>query len=119
VEHIQVINEDSLYDLINIKNGLFSPLTGFMGKEDYTYVIQEHCLANGSIFPIPITLPIDEKLYQHCSPGDMIHLWYQGSPCADLKVESVFQIGKSDIFSVFGTVEREHPGVAKERNLPA
>jgi sulfate adenylyltransferase len=117
VKHQQTISKESLQDLINIENGLFKPLTGFMGIEDYKNVIEHLCLSDGSVFPIPITLPIDESLYQCSSSGDTINLWYEGTPCADLEVESLFRVEKDEIFSVFGTSEIEHPGVAKEYSL--
>ena len=38
--------------------GAFSPLDRFMGKAEYTSVLKEMRLANGTLFPIPITLPV-------------------------------------------------------------
>jgi sulfate adenylyltransferase len=47
------------YDLEMLANGAFSPLQGFMGSADYERVLAEMRLANGMLFPIPITLPVD------------------------------------------------------------
>ncbi len=56
---IQLSNR-SLCDLELLATGAFSPLDRFMGKADYDRVVEEMRLANGTLFPIPITLPIDE-----------------------------------------------------------
>ena len=56
---IQLSNR-SLCDLELLAVGGFSPLDRFMGKADYDHVVEEMRLANGMVFPIPITLPIGE-----------------------------------------------------------
>jgi sulfate adenylyltransferase len=49
----------SMCDLELLAVGAFSPLDRFMGKRDYRCVLNESRLANGALFPIPITLPIE------------------------------------------------------------
>ena len=51
---IQLSNR-SLCDLELLAVGGFSPLAGFMGKADYDRVVEEMRLANGTMFPVPIT----------------------------------------------------------------
>jgi sulfate adenylyltransferase len=51
----------SLCDLELIGNGGFSPIDRFMGKADYESVLQEMRLRDGTLFPIPVTLPVPEK----------------------------------------------------------
>jgi sulfate adenylyltransferase len=43
-----------------LATGAFSPLDRFMGKADYERVLTEMRLKDGILFPIPVTLPIDE-----------------------------------------------------------
>jgi len=45
-------------DLELLANGSFSPLDRYMGRDDYLRVLEEMCLGNGSLFPIPITLSV-------------------------------------------------------------
>jgi ATP sulfurylase len=47
----------SVCDLELLTTGAFSPLEGFMGKADYDRVLEEMRLADGTLFPMPITLP--------------------------------------------------------------
>ncbi len=51
----------NLCDLELIATGGFSPLTTFMGKADYERVLREMRLADGTLFPLPITLTADPK----------------------------------------------------------
>ncbi len=51
----------NMCDLELIATGGFSPLTTFMGKADYDRVLREMRLADGTLFPLPITLTADPK----------------------------------------------------------
>src|SRR5215471_9984644 len=52
----------SLCDLELLATGAFSPLDRFMGQADHAGVVESMRLADGTFFPMPITLPV---------PGDM------------------------------------------------
>ena len=55
------ISARSLCDLELLATGAFSPLDRFMGKKDYERVLTEMRLGDGTLFPIPVTLPVDEN----------------------------------------------------------
>lgn len=52
------LHERAICDLELLAVGGFSPLTSFMGQKDYRRVLDEMRLADGTLFPIPITLPL-------------------------------------------------------------
>lgn len=56
-----VLSPRSVFDLELLATGAFSPLDRFMGQADYESVVGDLRLANGTVFPIPITLPVDEN----------------------------------------------------------
>jgi sulfate adenylyltransferase len=45
-------------DLIMIGNGGFSPLTGFMTKADWKGVCESFLTADGTFWPVPVTLDV-------------------------------------------------------------
>ncbi len=53
------ISQRALCDLELLASGGFSPLDRFMGQADYQRVLTEMRLADGTLFPIPVTLTID------------------------------------------------------------
>ena len=55
------ISARSLCDLELLAIGAFSPLDRFMGKKDYERVLTEMRLDDGMLFPIPVTLPVEES----------------------------------------------------------
>ena len=55
------LNQRHLCDIELIMNGSFSPLDGFMTKQDYDSVVNNMRLENGALFPLPVTLDVSEK----------------------------------------------------------
>jgi sulfate adenylyltransferase len=53
------LSERAVCDLELLTVGAFSPLDRFMGQEDYQRVLDEMRLADGRLFPIPVTLPVE------------------------------------------------------------
>lgn len=109
------INEETLQDIINIETGLLAPLTGFMGEEDFRGVVDRCRLADGQVFPLPITLDVPPEQFEAIHLGDTLTLTYGGAPVAELRAESKFHMTDGDIEAVFRTLEDAHPGVRKER----
>lgn len=109
-----LIDEETLQDLINIETGLLAPLTGFLGAEDFRSVV-EHCtLADGQVFPIPVTLDVPEPLWRDLRPGHRLELAVGERVVGELTVESTYEVTKADIEAVFRTGDAAHPGVRKE-----
>jgi sulfate adenylyltransferase len=109
------LNQRQLCDLELLLNGGFSPLQGFLGRADYDHVLASMRLADGTLWPIPITLDVSEAFAANLPPHAQISLNdTQGTPLAVLTVEDVyFPDHLAEARAVFGTTDRTHPGVAE------
>ncbi|HET6553280.1 MAG TPA: bifunctional sulfate adenylyltransferase/adenylylsulfate kinase [Dyella sp.] len=103
-----------LCDLELLLSGAFSPLEGFLTQPDYARVVDELRLADGTLWPIPITLDVSEAFAAKLAPGSEVALRdAQGVPLAVLDVEDIYRPDRQhEALKVFGTTDRTHPGVA-------
>ena len=103
-----------LSDLEMISTGVFSPLTGFMVREDYESVVETMRLANGLVWSMPITLSVTEDEAREISEGEEIALTVgDGQIVATMTVEDRYAFDKDrEALEVYRTTDREHPGVA-------
>ncbi len=103
-----------LCDLELLLNGAFSPLTGVMTRADYDQVCSRMRLADGTLWPVRITLDVPEELAKTLKPGAHIALRdAEGVMLGALHVEDVWQPDReAEAEAVFGSSNREHPGVA-------
>ncbi len=109
-------------DLELLLNGGFSPLTGFLGRADHEAVLRDMRLADGTLWPIPVTLDVSEAFAEGLSHGDRIALRdSDNTPLAVLTVGDIWRPDReAEAQAVFGTTDRAHPGVAHllERSHP-
>ena len=101
-------------DLELLLNGGFSPLTGFMGRADYDSVCASMRLADGTLWPMPITLDVTEEFAKTLQPGASIALRdAEGVMLAVLQVSDIWAPDRmAEVQAVYGTTNKEHPGVA-------
>jgi sulfate adenylyltransferase len=107
------ISARSLNDLELLATGAFSPLDRFMGQDDYERVMAEMRLADGTLFPIPITLTVDHDLL---TPGiDQIALRdTSNNLLAVMHVEEVFTWDPNEEAQlVLGSTDPRHPLVSE------
>jgi sulfate adenylyltransferase len=101
-------------DLIMLGIGGFTPLAGFMGLADWKGVCDGMKTADGTFWPIPITLSTDKATAQPLPIGSDIALIDpdDGSVLATMTVTEKYAIDKRhECLSVFKTDDPAHPGV--------
>jgi sulfate adenylyltransferase len=103
-----------LCDLELLLTGGFSPLRGFMCRADYESTCSNMRLANGTLWPIPITLDVPEEFARKVSAGSVVALRDpEGVMLAALHVEDVWKPDReAEAKKVFGTTSLDHPGAA-------
>ncbi len=103
-------------DLIMMAIGAFSPLEGFMGRDDYSCVVENMHMADGALWPIPITLSVSKDQADSLEIDSETALVDEesGELMGSMKVEEKFTYDKvQEAKSVFRTDDEAHPGVAK------
>jgi sulfate adenylyltransferase len=103
----------SYQDAINISSGRYSPLTGFLSRNDLLKVANDMTLEDGTVWPLPITLDIDSDLASELEPDRKAGLESpEGELIGFIDVDEVYRQNKEEIAqSIFGTEDRSHPGV--------
>lgn len=107
------ISARALCDLELLATGGFTPLDRFMGKMDYERVLTEMRLKNGVLFPIPVTLPVDESAVP--SWGEAIVLSdVRNIPIAIMQIEEVYHYdAQREARLVLGTTDARHPLISE------
>src|SRR5580765_6095918 len=105
------ISARTQHDLELLATGAISPLDRFMGQRDYERVLSEMRLADGTPFPIPITLPVDDAPALH---HDVALRSAKNELLAVMTVEEVYGWDPDEAArAVFGTTEARQPLVAE------
>jgi sulfate adenylyltransferase len=110
------LNQRQLCDLELLLNRAFYPLAGYMGKNDYTSVLNSMRLADGTVWPVPICLDLSEKAAANLTPGSPLALRdEEGFLLAILKITEIWKHDKQAYArAVYGTDDPQlHPGVRK------
>ncbi len=103
-------------DLIMMGIGAFTPLTGFMTKADWQGVCDKFVMADGTFFPIPITLSTSKEQADKLKVGQEVALVYgeSGELMGSMTVKEKYSIDKAyECKAIFTTTDLEHPGVQK------
>src|SRR5271155_5753517 len=102
-----------LCDLELLLTGGFSPLRGFMTRADYQGVCHNMRLANGTLWPMPITLDVSEEFAKKLTLGSSKVALRdpEGVMLAVLHVEEVWQPDRqAEAKAVFNSTSKAHPG---------
>ncbi|MBI4308128.1 MAG: sulfate adenylyltransferase [Chloroflexi bacterium] len=104
-----------LSDVEMLAVGALSPLSGFMGREDYRSVVEDMRLASGLPWSLPIALPVSEEQARALRDGQDIALANaSGNAVALLHLEERYSYDKRrEAERVYRTTDEAHPGVAR------
>ncbi|WP_346841969.1 sulfate adenylyltransferase [Metapseudomonas otitidis] len=111
------IDLEAVITIEMITTGVLSPNKGFMNQADYLSVLGSGRLANGVVWPVPLSFaPVGERnreVIAALAVGDEVALIdNRNEPVAILAIEDIFDYDKEErARQLFGTTDRNHPGV--------
>lgn len=106
-------------DLELLMNGGFHPLKGFNTEADYNSVVETMRLADGTLWPMPITLDVSQKFADGVAPGTRIALRdAEGVILAVMTISDKWLPNKAnEAAKVFGADDLAHPAVNYLHNV--
>ena len=112
------LDEWGLCDLELLATGAFSPLDGFLNRADYERVVAEMRLADGTLWPLPIALPVTPGA--GVAEGQPLALRdVYGNLLAFLHVEEIYAYDKAaEARGAYGSTDAKHPSVAYLQRQP-
>ncbi len=113
------ISQDLANDVENIADGIFSPLEGFLGQDDFERVISKGRLSNEIAWTIPTVLDVNEETSKKMKDAsDVLLKNPDGTGIAILHVEESFSFDKEKMAQgVYGTTDIKHLGVTKTNSM--
>ena len=107
-----VLDPELAAEVENIGTGVFSPLTGFMKREEYEGVLEHMRLPGDIAWTLPVILDVEGSMGL-AEGGEVALLEEDGEPLATMRVAELFPFDKErHAYLVFGTTDEKHPGVA-------
>jgi sulfate adenylyltransferase len=110
------LDSRAVSDVLMLAMGAYTPLDGFMSRDDWRRSCLEMKLTGGVFWPIPITLPVDRHLGDGIHAGEEVALVDAQSRdiLGLMRVHEKYSISKQlEAEHVYRTLDPKHPGVAK------
>ena len=107
------LDERATSDLVMIAIGGFSPISGFMGKDDYLSVVKDMRLSNGLPWSVPVTLSVTSEVAEPLEIDSLVRLDNpNGEFVGVLQLTEKYSYDKKlEAENVYRTTEEKHPGV--------
>jgi sulfate adenylyltransferase len=107
------LDRNLLFDFQNLARGVYSPLQGFMSRNDFLKVVNDVTLESGVPWPIPVVLDVETEFADEIEPGERLGLrGPDGTPVGVVDVDSVYRYSEAETCKqLFGTTDDDHPGV--------
>jgi sulfate adenylyltransferase len=113
-----LVSNDLHNDIENIADGIFSPLEGFVGDQDFRSIVRTGRLKNGLAWTVPIVLDVEDQTAAKMKDAGQVALATGKDRFAILHVEEIYSFDKiACAKAIYRTDDIKHPGVAKMVNM--
>lgn len=114
--HRVPIRRATAHEIISLSYGFFTPLTGFMRRDEVDGTLDNMQLPDGTLWSIPIVFDMsseDAKKFE-MEDGASVVLEYLGTPMAIFEVAEIYKYDLERMAEkVYGTTNAKHPGVKR------
>jgi len=101
-------------DIENITRGVYSPIEGFMTREELEMVLYFKRLPSDVPWTMPVLLEFPKNKENSLKEKDTVVLFYKGAPLAIMEIDEIYSFDRKEVARyTFGTTDKNHPGVAK------
>jgi sulfate adenylyltransferase len=109
------LSSRELSDLLMLAMGAYTPLTGFMGEEDWRGCCLDMVTSDGMFWPIPITLSAAQHIADTINIGEEVALVNDsGKIFGVMEIEEKYKINRDlECSNIYRTTDTAHPGVEK------
>jgi sulfate adenylyltransferase len=106
------ISEAAARDVENIAKGVFSPLEGFMSRDEFETVLHLMRLPSDLAWTMPIVLDVPKAKAEKLREDRDVALYFDHEPLAIMHLEEKYRFNKNELARrIFGTLDLAHPGV--------
>jgi sulfate adenylyltransferase len=108
------VSGDLRNDIENIADGVFSPLEGFVGEQDFQSIVKTGRLKNELAWTVPIVLDVDDQTAIKMKDAGQVSLATGTDKFAILHVEETYSFDRlACAKAIYQTDDVKHPGVEK------
>lgn len=114
--HRVPIRRTTAHEVISLSYGFFTPLTGFMRRQEVDGTLDKMQLPDGTLWSIPIVFDMSTADIQKFAikEGGSVVLEYLGAPMAIFDVEEIYEYDLEQMAEkTYGTTNPKHPGVKR------
>ncbi len=112
------VSADLRNDIENIADGIFSPLDGFVGEQDFQSIVKTGRLMNGLAWTVPIVFDVDDLTARKMKEEGQVLLATGSDKFALLNVEEAYSFDRlACAKAIYQTDDVKHPGVEKMMNM--
>ena len=108
------VDHKTIIDAEQLALGVFSPLSGFLSRDDLDSVLEHSRLCDGNIWTMPILLQIQRKCVFPYGKGDLIVIGFRKKKRLLLKIDSTYRYDLQKLAKgCYGTSSPVHPEVKR------
>jgi sulfate adenylyltransferase len=110
------ISKATAHEVISLSYGFFTPLTGFMGRQEVDGTLEKMQLPDGTLWSIPIVFDMSTEDIDKfdLEEGVSVVLEYLGAPMAIFAITEIYEYDLERMAEkTYGTTDPRHPGVKK------